>query len=312
MEVKEIDFTRYSSIRIGAKTAVFVIERHDVGAEFVEYQPHTFTSKLPSYSCHNKVQILNNLTLHVPLACSLLNFVDLASCVRYKNDTLYVIGRANNLLVSPNVSNLAMLGESFNYISDIGEYIEMGASVNSLQAFLYFKKYDIRGLEFLKDLPGVVGALCNMNAGMKDYEIKDTLAQLNINGQWIDVEHLGLHYRGRDSKGIIFAARFHKQQGFRKALLHSFSAMRKFHPHKPSCGSCFKNPPNNYAGRLLESVGLKGFAIRDIAFSTSHANFLVNLGHANFDDAIALIGLAKERVYEHFGIMLECEVKICK
>jgi len=86
--------------------------------------------------------------------------------------------------------------------------------------------------------------------------------------------------------------------------------MRDNQPHMPSAGSCFKNPQGQSAGFLIESVGLKGYKIGNMSFSEQHANFLVNLGNGTFEDAMALINLAKKRVKEKFNISLELEIEV--
>jgi UDP-N-acetylmuramate dehydrogenase len=86
--------------------------------------------------------------------------------------------------------------------------------------------------------------------------------------------------------------------------------MRDNQPDDPSAGSCFKNPPGDAAGRLIQEAGLKGYRIGDMAFSEQHANFLVNLGEGTFEDAISLIRLAQKRVEESTGILLELEIII--
>ena len=294
-----IDFQKYSSLKIGTKLPVKVFDIADVGAYFSN-KDSKITSK--------KITFFENTTLQfsTPLTHTKRTFLELDS------KQWHIIGKANNLLVSPNAKNLAILGDSFKYIALNEDCVEMGASVSSLQAFLFFKKHDLSGLEFLKNLPGNIGALCNMNAGMKQYEIAQILQSLNINGEWIDAKKAGLLYRTRKSSGVIFAARFHKIPGFRYDLLPLFTQMRSTHPHDPSCGSCFKNPPNDYAGRLLELAGMKGFYINNMGFSDKHANFLVNLGGARFEDAIEVIELARQKVYEISGMRLECEVQICE
>jgi UDP-N-acetylmuramate dehydrogenase len=98
--------------------------------------------------------------------------------------------------------------------------------------------------------------------------------------------------------------------GFDKTKVEMFKKMRSNQPSTPSAGSCFKNPKGDYAGRLIEEVGLKGKRVGDMEFSTQHANFLVNHGKGNFDDAIFLIQEAQKRVYEKFAIWLECEIVI--
>jgi UDP-N-acetylmuramate dehydrogenase len=77
-----------------------------------------------------------------------------------------------------------------------------------------------------------------------------------------------------------------------------------------NAGSVFKNPAGNFAGRLLESVGLKGARMGGAAFSEQHANFIVNLGGARADEVRALIDLARSRVMESTGVSLEPEVRL--
>ena len=86
--------------------------------------------------------------------------------------------------------------------------------------------------------------------------------------------------------------------------------MRSNQPSTPSAGSCFKNPEGDYAGRLIEEVGLKGLMRGSMCFSKEHANFLVNNGDGKFEDAMWLIDEAKRRVKEKFDISLECEIVI--
>lgn len=223
-------------------------------------------------------------------------------------ENVQMVGLGNNLLVSPHAKNLAMLDSSFDYIQDQGTFIEVGARTSAQKLFAYFKQHNLQGLEFLGALPGSVGALVKMNAGMKIYEIKNILSQANINGKWLEAEELLLDYRSSNVQGVVFKARFQKIPGFRTSVWQLCKAMRKCHPKQPSFGSCFKNPPQDFAGRLLEASGLRGFNLGRVGFSSAHANFLVNLGGARFEEALALIALAKERVFNAFGVRLEEEV----
>ena len=77
-----------------------------------------------------------------------------------------------------------------------------------------------------------------------------------------------------------------------------------------SCGSVFRNPPGDHAGRLIESVGLKGHRIGSAAISERHANFIVNLGGATAADVMGCIRLAWERVRDETGVRLVPEVHV--
>ncbi|MEC7984394.1 MAG: hypothetical protein VX278_04470, partial [Myxococcota bacterium] len=80
--------------------------------------------------------------------------------------------------------------------------------------------------------------------------------------------------------------------------------------HLPSCGSVFKNPEGDYAGRLIEATSLKGYRIGGAEISSKHANFIVNVEKATAMDVYRLIRLAQERVWEQFNIRLETEVRL--
>ncbi|MFC3848473.1 UDP-N-acetylmuramate dehydrogenase [Helicobacter baculiformis] len=231
----------------------------------------------------------------------------LRQCGEYE---VQMVGLGNNLLVSPHACNLAILDRCFETIEDKGNFIEAGARTSAQKLFSYFRDHNLEGLEFLSALPGSVGGLLKMNAGMKAYQMSDVVLQANINGTWIDSAALGLAYRASAFRGVVFGVRLQKKYGFRESVFQMCKQMRTHHPKKPSFGSCFKNPPGDFAGRLLEAVGLRGFVLGRVSFSSAHANFLINLGGAHFQEALDLITLAKERVFKAFGIVLQEEVCI--
>jgi len=257
MYVRTVDFARYSSIKIGQRVDVLVLEHGDT---------------IP----RNR----------------------------------YLIGGANNILISPAPPPLMMLGKDFNYIKREGDMLEIGAATPTGRMVSYAKKHRIGGFEFCAKLPGTLGGMLAMNAGVKSYEVFNILASVNIEGEWIDASAITHGYRFADLPGIAFAARFYIDTAFDETLLRELLALRQNQPSEPSAGSFFKNPPGDYAGRLIEAVGLKGAQIGGMAWSDVHANFLVNKGGGTFDDAFLLIKEAKARVRRTFGISLEEEVKI--
>ncbi len=100
------------------------------------------------------------------------------------------------------------------------------------------------------------------------------------------------------------------EQGYSEQLKKELLALRSNQPKEPSAGSAFKNPEGDYAGRLIEAVGLKGRRIGNMAWSQMHANFLVNLGGGNYQEAKELIDLAKSKVEAKFGVLLKEEIKV--
>jgi len=220
----------------------------------------------------------------------------------------FLVGGANNLLLSPTPPPLAILGKEFDYIKEEDGVLKVGGATKSGRIFSYCKKHDIKGLEFLGKLPGTLGGLVKMNAGMKSYEIFNPLLELTTYSKTFQKNEIDFGYRKTDIKEPIFEAVFEINRGFDYNLLEEFSKMRKNQPKEPSAGSVFKNPEDDYAGRLIEAVGLKGKRVGDAMWSEIHANFLVNIGNAKWEDANYLIKEAKKRVFEEFGVRLKEEI----
>ena len=257
MFFRTIDFSKYSSIKVGHPTEVLIIEKGD------------------------------------PIP-----------------DDRYLIGGANNLLVSPTPPPLMMLGKDFVYFNEANGMIEIGAATPTGRIVSYTKKHDIAGFEFCAKLPGTLGGMLAMNAGVKSYEIFNILHSVRIDDNWIHKEEIEHGYRYAKLKGVATAAKFPIRSGYDRELDLHLQRLRANQPKDPSAGSAFKNPKGDSAGRLIEAVGLKGYRIGQMAWSEVHANFLVNLGGGTFEEATALLTLAKERVKKKTGILLEEEIKI--
>ncbi len=257
MFFKTIDFSKYSSIKVGQATEVLMLEHGD---------------KIPT--------------------------------------DRYLIGGANNLLISPNPPPLMMLSKDFANIKQEDNMLIIGTAMPIGRIVSYAKKHDISGFEFCSKLPGTLGGMLAMNAGVKSYEIFNVLHSIEIEEKWVHKEKIAHGYRFAQLSGFATAAKFEIVKGFDKTLLDELLDLRSNQPHDPSAGSAFKNPEGDYAGRLIEAVGLKGYRKGDMAWSEVHSNFLVNLGNGNFDDAKYLIDLAKQKVLKQFDIVLKEEIKI--
>lgn len=221
-----------------------------------------------------------------------------------------IIGRGNNLLISNMPPPLAVLGSRFDYIIEQDDKLIVGAATSSGKLLTYCKKNDIAHFELLAKLPGNMGGLAKMNAGLKEWEIFNSLYSIKTQDGEILKKEIPHSYRETKIDGIIYEITFIKEKGYDKGLQKMFNSMRENQPHLPSAGSCFKNPKEKSAGYLIEQVGLKGHQIGGMAFSFQHANFLVNMGEGTFDEAIKLINLAKQKVKEKFAIELELEIEI--
>jgi len=123
-----------------------------------------------------------------------------------------------------------------------------------------------------------MGGLVKMNAGLKSWEVFNYVHSIKTKDGYIKKEDIDYSYRHTKIEDIVYEVVFNVTNGFSKDMLKQFNKMRDNQPHMPSAGSCFVNPDNDFAGRLIEEIGLKGLAKGDMSFSSQHANFLVNNG----------------------------------
>jgi len=180
---------------------------------------------------------------------------------------------------------------------------------------------NLEGFYRLGGFPATVGGAVAMNAGAFGYEISQHLVEvvfIDWEGRLQIAKKEDLHFSYRKSLfpelGIVLMATFEVPTAMHK-VEEEFERIRKKRKqtqpiNMPTSGSTFKNPQGEYAGRLLEKVGMKGYRMGDIAFSELHANFLVNLGRGSYKQVVKIIQEAKKRVFEEFGIVLEEEVRL--
>ncbi len=176
------------------------------------------------------------------------------------------------------------------------------------------------GAEFLAGIPGSIGGAVTMNAGTKHgacMSIVDAIELATPAGLgWVDASQVPFEYRHTTlpHKAIVTRVRFALSEGdleVSKARMDADLAYRKATQplSQPNFGSVFTNPPGEFAGRLIESVELKGHTIGGAQFSMLHANWIVNLGGATAADVTDLMDLATLRVRQAHGIELQPEVK---
>ncbi|MDX2331358.1 UDP-N-acetylmuramate dehydrogenase [Campylobacter hepaticus] len=227
----------------------------------------------------------------------------------------FLIGGANNLLISPKPKNIAILADNFNFIECLDQskdfiHLRIGCKTKSSTIYHFAKKNNICGFEYLKKIPGTLGGLLKMNAGLKDECISQNLFKIATSKGEILKENINFDYRFCPLDLAFFWAEFKLKFGFDAHKDQYLQNLRTNQPKGANFGSIFKNPKNDFAGRLIEAVGLKGFIKGDAMLSQQHANFLINKKNASYEDAIFLIELARKKVFEEFGIMLENEVII--
>ena len=190
----------------------------------------------------------------------------------------------------------------------------------------------LTGLEWAVSVPGTVGGAIVGNAGAHGMEIKDNLWNamlLDENDMVEEVpgEKLDFAYRSSTLKRlvavkagfgpIVLSANFRLDFGDAETIKAKadeyLQHRRRTQPVEPSVGSTFRNPPGDYAGRLIEAAGLKGAREGGVEVSEVHANFLINrggVGAARAGDVLALMRRIQQAVQDRFGVHLEPEVQL--
>ena len=242
-----------------------------------------------------------------------------------------VLGGGTNLLVHDQGYDgvVILLGQGFKKINnqpvkENGQVVVKagcGSGLSKLAGWCVGRGFS--GLEFASGIPGSLGGAIIMNAGAWGGEISDTLIGVELVGrsgvQMIEREQLHFGYRcWYDHKDkykayVVTEATFQLQQANIDKLKDRCRAIRKKRKQSQpqgggNCGSFFKNPPNDSAGRLIEACGLKGAKIGDAMVSTKHANFFINTGNATARDMIRLMEMVQKKVQEDNGVLLEPEV----
>jgi UDP-N-acetylmuramate dehydrogenase len=239
---------------------------------------------------------------------------------------VYVLGNGSNMLMADEglsgVSVMLRGGLGSLDILEKEDVIRCGAGLKNVVLLNRMNRFSLGGLGALAGVPGTIGGAIRMNAGTALGEIGERVVKV----EWLD-QHGRIHmstqeelaFSYRRAKGLPWEAIVTRvwlrvqREGFgeekERVSAHIERRKRTQPLHLPSCGSVFKNPAGDYAGRLIESCGLKGHSVGGAQFSPKHANFIVNNGDASAMDVYRLIRLARDRVCDAHGIVLEPEVR---
>jgi UDP-N-acetylmuramate dehydrogenase len=241
---------------------------------------------------------------------------------RVRKIPLFVLGGTNLLVRDGGIRGIVINLARLRVIKEEPRallYAEGGVGMPTLIG--YAIRHSLAGLEWAAGIPGTVAGCVVMNAGTKLGEMKDSVKavrMVNMKSQIVDLEAAKVRFEYRRAllpRGIVVGVWLQLKSGVRseiervvKDYLHY---RRDTQPlAMPSAGCVFKNPPNDSAGRLIESVGLKGARVGDAEISMKHANFMVNRGQARAADVMALIGKVRSAIRRQAGVRLDLELKI--
>ena len=204
-----------------------------------------------------------------------------------------------------------------------GNFAHVDAAADLGRTVTYCAKHNLGGMEGLIGVPGTVGGALRMNAGAYGTQIGSHVREVKLyraaarrletlRGQQISFEYRHTSFAPDD---MMLAVKLELPSKPYPEILQGIRICNeKRRASQPlgqkSAGCIFKNPPGASAGRMIDELGLKGFAVGDARVSERHANFFINAGHASAADMLALIAGVRERVRGAYGVTLENEVVV--
>ncbi len=261
----------------------------------------------------NKFAIPNNIK-------DLQNIID-----ENQADEIYMLGLGSNVLVRDGgidgiVVNTTVGLNKLVIEDDLYVYAEAGVPCAKLARFC--ARSNLHGAEFFAGIPGTVGGALRMNAGCfgsETWEWVECVDVISKDGNLrkrFPNEYI-INYRSVQANrqewfvGALFKLKLGKKSDSLQQIKQYLEKRAKTQPTgEYSCGSVFRNPPQDYAGRLIEESSLKGVRLGGAIVSSKHANFIVNNQQATAKDIEDLILLVQQTVKEKFGILLQREVHI--
>lgn len=241
------------------------------------------------------------------------------------HENIYWLGLGSNLLVRDGgikgtVINTKGRLKTMNLIGTDKIYVEAGVPCAHVARFS--TESGLAGAEFMAGIPGTMGGALKMNAGAfegETWNIVDSVEMLNDKGDVNQrtAEHFEVDYRsvkGFENEwflAVVLKLNKGKAEISQQKIKKLLEKRALTQPtNKPTCGSVFKNPPGDYAARLIEESGLKGYVMGGACVSKKHANFIENTGQATAADIERLIKYIQHQVQQKHGVKLQTEV--CK
>ena len=235
-----------------------------------------------------------------------------------------IFGNGSNIIPSDKIYDGVIIKlSSLNNLKTNDEVIEVEAGYSLMKLAKEVIKLGLSGLEWANGIPGTIGGAVYMNAGAYKQDMSFVLEKItaldeNMNIVTLNKDELDFSYRHSRlmEENLICLSATLKLEKKDISLIEEVVNKRKEKRMEtqpleyPSAGSVFRNPFNDFAGRLVEECNLKGKQIGGAMISLKHANFIINKDNATGKDVLDLINLAKKEVKEKFNIELKQEQEL--
>ena len=251
--------------------------------------------------------------------------VTLVKLLKERKVKYFVLGNGSNVLFSDNLYDGVIIKlDNFNKINIQDNIIEVGAGYPLVKLSNDAMRNSLVGLEFASGIPGTVGGAVFMNAGAYGEEmsmIVESVRVLNSDCEIIELSNKEMEFSYRTSMlqnhldYVCISTKLKLSRGVKeeieKVITERRAKRRETQPLTyPSAGSVFRNPPQMYAGKLIEDMGLKGFTVGKAMVSDKHANFIVNTGNAKASDIKKIIDTIKAKALTKYNIKLRVEQRL--
>lgn len=253
------------------------------------------------------------------------NLKQMLKLIHKYNINYFILGKGSNTLFSDKEFNgvIIKLDKLNNFeIKETEIYVESGMILSKLvQASV---KNELTGLEFAIGIPGTIGGAIYMNAGAYGSKMSNIVKSVIVLDEKLQIEEIPLEKLKFDYRYSIFqanknlicvAANIKLEHGnhdeIDSKIKENLLKRKNSQPLEyPSAGSVFRNPEGNYAGKIIEELGLKGKNIGGAEISTKHANFIINKNNASSSDILNLIKLVQKEVKDEYKIDLKLEQQL--
>ena len=242
--------------------------------------------------------------------------------IKENNLKYKILGNGSNLIFTNlEYDGILIKLNAFDNLDIDSNIVTVGAGYNLMKLALKVSMLGLTGMEFATGIPGSVGGSVYMNAGAYNSSIGDILESALILTPDLSIiefkkSDLDFSYRTsflqKNKDFICLEAKFRLDYGNKEEIMDLVNKRRERRISSqplelPSAGSVFRNPFDDFAGRLIEEIGYKGKIVGGAQVSTKHANFIVNIGGATGNDIKCLIDDIKDKVKEKYNIELKVE-----
>lgn len=273
---------------------------------------------IKEYTTYKVGGIAKFLVIPKDLEC----LIELLKYLKQYNIKHKILGRGSNLIFNDaGYDGVLIKLDAFNNLDIKGNEITVGAGYPLIKLSTRLSRMGYTGIEFATGIPGTVGGAIFMNAGAYKSDMGYIVKSVKVlTPEYRVVEmtnyDMDFHYRTsflqKNPGYICLEATIILKKGNPEEIMQLIVDRRKRRVESqpleyPSAGSVFRNPEGDYAGRLIEEIGYKGYRIGDAEVSTKHANFIINAGAAKGEDIKKLILEIKSKIKEKYDIDLKVE-----